>query len=600
MPAFSPIYVLMTFDDYHREAGIHMFNNVSIRIKLLVLLLVPLILFAATGIHLLQRNLSNIDRLTDSLHTTSNQSITLVLNADRDMYQALSAYQQLSSAFVSPEGKEQAKADFEENVRQANDRIDRALGIVEKQGIAGMTHPDSGKSIGDTITEIDRLFNEWAMLAEAQFQAGDYSIGKEARLQSEFDEARANINDFGEILELYSQREVDSVTEENEQTTYSTYIILIAEWIVLIALGLLVIRNLSRTVSLVQARTRQVASGDLSYTPQSKYDKDELGQILFSVDGMIGKMRELIGAIADNSRQVAAASEELAQSAKESEGASSHVAESIQEVTSLVETQSAIAREANVAMEEMAVGVQKIAESTNVISEHSQQTNVMADEGTGMLIHMKEQMGRMASTIGDLSRSVAVLSEKSETIGEITGKITSIANQTGILSLNASIEAARAGEHGKGFAVVAQEIRKLAAISLESAHSINQLIGDTRGEIALASEYMNATVVRNEQGVAALDEVAHGFEAIVESIRQVNRQLHDTSAVTQQMSASSEEVSASMEHSATSAKDISDKAQGMAAATEEQLALVENIAYASGRLQSVVEELNKSVRFFKL
>jgi len=577
-----------------------MVNNISLKVKLLVLLLVPLILFATTGIYLLQMNSSNIDRLNDTLYTTSNRSITLVLNADRDMYQALTAYQRLSSPFVSPEDKEKAKAEFAENVQQTNDRIDQALQIVTEQGIAHLTHPDSGKSINDTISEVDRLFNEWAKLAEAQFLAGDYSAGKEAELQQEFDEARGNINDFGEILEAYALNEVEAIKDENAQTTSMTYIILIAEWIVLITLGILMIRKLSITVSLVQSKTRQVADGDLNYVPQAKYDKDELGQILFSVDGMIGNMRNLIGAIADNTRQVAAASDDLAQSARESADASTHVAENIQQVTSLVETQSTIAREANVAMEEMAIGVQKIAESTNSISDHSQQTNAMADEGTRMLFALKDQMERMTNTIGDLSRSVSVLSEKSDKIGEITEKITGIANQTGILSLNASIEAARAGEHGKGFAVVAQEIRKLAAISLESAQGIQALIDETRNEIEHASGFMNVTVAHNEQGAATLDEVADGFGAIVESIKQVARQLHDTSAVTQQMSASSEEVSASMEQSSLSARDISDKAQNVAAATEEQLALVENIAHASGRLQSIVDELNKSVRYFKL
>jgi len=120
-----------------------MVNNISLKVKLLVLLLVPLILFATTGIYLLQMNSSNIDRLNDTLYTTSNRSITLVLNADRDMYQALTAYQRLSSPFVSPEDKEKAKAEFAENVQQTNDRIDQALQIVTEQGIAHLTHPDA-------------------------------------------------------------------------------------------------------------------------------------------------------------------------------------------------------------------------------------------------------------------------------------------------------------------------------------------------------------------------------------------------------------------------------------------------------------------------
>jgi methyl-accepting chemotaxis protein len=227
-------------------------------------------------------------------------------------------------------------------------------------------------------------------------------------------------------------------------------------------------------------------------------------------------------------------------------------------------------------------------------------TTEMAEVGSEKLAKLKEQMELMSAAIGDLSRTVGVLSDKSDKIGDITDKITALANQTGILSLNASIEAARAGEHGKGFAVVAQEIRKLAATSLESAQSIHELIGDTRNEIGHASEYMKATISQNEQGAATLVEVAYGFETIVESIKEVSRQLHDTSAVTEQMSASSEEVSASMEQSAASAKNISDKAQSVSAATEEQLALAENISHATEQLQAIVQALNNSVRYFKL
>src|SRR5690606_10623622 len=109
---------------------------------------------------------------------------------------------------------------------------------------------------------------------------------------------------------------------------------------------------------------------------------------------------------------------------------------------------------------------------------------------------LEEQMNIMIGDISRLGDIVSGLNEKSAEIGAITGNITSFANQTGILSLNASIEAARAGEHGRGFAVVAGEIRKLAANSLESANSINELVVNTQQEISSASEYMQTTIAQ--------------------------------------------------------------------------------------------------------
>ncbi|WP_256762058.1 methyl-accepting chemotaxis protein [Cohnella sp. WQ 127256] len=577
-----------------------MLNNISIRTKLLVLLLVPLILFAITGVYLLQLNSSNINKLNAVLYETSNQASSLILNADRDMYQAFSSYQRTQMDNVSSTDKEAAITDFNDNVKQSNERIDKALSIVTDKQLTGLTHETSHKSIATIIQDVDRLFNVWAQKAADQMVKDSSSPELESALRLEFEEARGNINEFGEILEVYATDEVTLLNKNTDSTNTMTYTILIIEWIILISFGAFLIRKVSLTVALVQSKTKQVSVGDLKYTPQAKYDKDELGQILFSVDSMIGKMRELIGSIADNSQQVAAASSELSYSAQESSTAASHIAENIQEVTSLVEVQANISDEASKAMDEMSVGVQKIAESTNTISEHSQQTNEQADQGAEMLQNLKLQMEQMMGTLRKLDRSVAILNDKSEKIGEITENITNFANQTGILSLNASIEAARAGEHGKGFAVVAQEIRKLATNSLESAQGINELIGDTRNEIDQASEFMRTTVAQFEQGTEIMVDVANGFDSIVESIKQVSSQIHDTSAVTEQMSASSEEVSASMEQSSSSARDIAGKAQNVAAATEEQLALVENISHASDQLQSIVRSLDESVRFFKL
>jgi len=577
-----------------------MLNNISIRTKLLILLFAPLVLFATTAVYLLQLNSSNVGKLSNALYETSYRSIAPVLNADRDMYQAFAAYQEVRSPFVSAEDKQKAKADFQENVQQTNERIGQASRIIADKGISDETDSSSGVTIGTAISEVDRLFKIWVDESLARFEKNDNSHKKEAEHKLRFEEARANINVIGEILEAYSDREVKAVKADTDKTSTMIFAILIGEWIVLILFGGMIIRKLSRTVSLVQSKTRQVAEGYLKYEPQAKYDKDELGQILLSVDSMIGKMRELIGSIAGHASQVSASSGELAESARESAAASGHVAENIQLVTSLAETQSDIARESNVAMEEMAIGVQKIVESMNVMSDHSSATSGMADEGTATLEKLRDLMNRMVSTVADLSKSVNALSDKSDRIGSITEKITAIANQTGILSLNASIEAARAGEHGKGFAIVAQEIRKLSAISLESAQAIHELLDDTRSEIGQASEFMKSTVDSSESSSTALIEVYRGFEEIVGSIRLIARQLHDTSAVTEQMSAGTEEVSAGQETAATSAMDIAAKAQNISAATEEQLALSENIATASEQLQQIVGKLNESVRYFKL
>lgn len=372
------------------------------------------------------------------------------------------------------------------------------------------------------------------------------------------------------------------------------------EWVAILVLGFLLIRYLGRSLNRAVNKTKLVAAGNLQSIPDGKYRKDELGQLNEAVDTMIEKMRGLVGKIIDNTQTVSASAVELSVSAQESAAASNHVAENIQEVTSQVELQATISDESSRAVEEMAVGVQRIAENTTAISDYSTTASEQVDQGNARVQTLREQMHGIFETIQSLSQIVKQLTKKSERIGQITENITGFANQTNILSFNASIEAARAGEHGKGFAVVAQEIRKLAAGSIESAEVISNLIAETREEISNASQYMDTTMEQAEKGHLMMSNVERDFAAILQAVKQVTVQVHETSAITEQMSASSEEVSASMEQSSNTAREVAGKAQTVAAATEEQLALVENISHASEQLQHIVRSLKESVSQFKL
>ncbi|MFC5467300.1 methyl-accepting chemotaxis protein [Cohnella suwonensis] len=575
-------------------------SHLSVKTRLLLMLIVPLLLFAGTAIYLLRLNTANINDLSDALYGTGNQSSTLVLNADRDMYQALTDYLVVQSNSFDQQEKDAAYKDFKDNVTQVNSRLKKAIEIVRAHGLEHTAHPESGKTLSQIAVDVQKDFNAWVGQSDNNIRNKQSASNGEAKLLATFEEARENVNQFGEIIEEYGKQVIDETNAKNSRTNMVTYSFLIAEWIILLLAGALLIRQISRTVHNVMNKAQRVSEGYLDMPQQSVYAKDELGRIQQSVDTMITRIRELVGSIANNTCSVAAASEELDASAKESSSAASQVALNIQEVTSLVDVQLNITTETSKAMEEMAVGVQRIAESTAAIADHAAETNGQADRGFELLSKLKEQMEEMAQSIANMNRSVAILNEKSERIGAITENITGFANQTGILSLNASIEAARAGEHGRGFAVVAQEIRKLAANSLESVNIINNLILETRDEIGNASRYMHSTVAQAERGTSVMEEVSGGFLAIVASIKQVAAQIHDASAVTQQMSASSEEVSASMEESTSSVREVASKAESVAAVTEEQLALVENIAHSAEQLNGIVRNLNTAVSYFKL
>ncbi|MBO9600790.1 MAG: methyl-accepting chemotaxis protein [Cohnella sp.] len=575
-------------------------TNISVKTRLLLMLFVPLVLFACAALYLININSKTIDDFSENLYESGSQVSTLVLNADRDMYQAYNAYLIVVSPSSDAKQKEAAIKDFGDNLKQIQERLAKAQEHAAGSDITTIVHPESKEPIAEIAESFGKDLSAWIELTTQRIQQPKADPNADAEIAKAFNDARDSIDKIEEIIELFQLQTIEDEKAESKQTTITMYIWLIVEWIVLIVFGMLLIRQISRTLNQVREKAQRVYDGYLDKPAEVAYTKDELGSIQRAVDGMIVRMRDLIGNIADNARSVSAATNELGVSANESTNAASHVAENIQEVTSLVETQSKIMEESSKAMEEMSIGVQRIAESTGSISHHANDTNRQAEIGNELLVNMKSQMELMSSEIERLNDSVTVLNEKSAEIGAITENITGFANQTGILSLNASIEAARAGEHGRGFAVVAGEIRKLAASSLESANSINELVSDTRAEIDSAGGYMRSTLAQVQRSAALMQEVSEGFAAIVGSIRQVAEQIHETSSVTEQMSASSQEVAASIDQSSSSVREVAAKSESVAAATEEQLALVESIARSADQLNGIVHSLNAAVEQFKL
>lgn len=570
--------------------------------RLILLLLIPSMMYLGTSIYLLQQNSSIADKLTSSLYETTGLSTSLILNADRDMYQALTAYQLLISGALNADEKSAQLQILTENIDQTNDRVGQAANILQKKELMQIAHAETKETVEQNVTNFHASFDQWAQDANEILTSAilDKAVINDMQLLATFEEGRSNLNQIGEILDDYANDSIVDINRKNSENAKKIYIGVAVVVVILIIAGVVIIRKIMDTIREIISVTGKVAAGDLRHEPKSKYDHDELGQITEAVDVMVVKIKGLIGTIASNSRFVLDASVELSDSSKESANAAEHVALNIQEMNLDVEVQAKSSEETSRAIEEMTIGIQRVADNSSVMAEHSSLTSRHAGLGNMLLENLQQQIVNILASVEQLAETVQSLTRKSDQIGEIALSITTFANQTNLLSLNASIEAARAGEHGKGFSVVANEIRKLATQSLESAQGINQLIQETRVEITSVSESMNMTKQEARSGSSMMEEVNQSFATIMESVAHIVTQIHETSAITEQMSASSEEISATMDHSAASSSQILIRSQSVAAATEEQLAMMENIAAASAQLKSVVDTLNESVSYFKI
>lgn len=365
-----------------------------------------------------------------------------------------------------------------------------------------------------------------------------------------------------------------------------------------LAIVILMISGALKPLRRLAHLSKQAAAGDLTISVPVT-SRNEIGQVTESFNLMISNLRQLVHNIKDNSSEVAVSAVNLQESAKQTADATQEIADAIHTVAVGSETQLQSSQECQRAMDEMATGIQRIAESSSIVAELASDTVIQADSGQRVMVSTVVQIQEIERHLVGSVEIIHELKRLSEHIGEIMSLIADVSTQTNLLALNASIEAARAGEHGKGFAVVAQEIRKLAERSRASSEQIEDILQGIGTYTDKAVSSLEQSMADAKAGSEVIAEAGDSFRSIVHSIRQVSGQIQEVSAASEQMSASSEQIAASLQELAQIATVSSQHSERVAASSEEQLAAMEEVASASEQLRDLAAGLNDTIGHFR-
>ncbi|MCX7568994.1 methyl-accepting chemotaxis protein [Tumebacillus sp. DT12] len=368
---------------------------------------------------------------------------------------------------------------------------------------------------------------------------------------------------------------------------------------VIVAFRLLYLRINKPLASLTKTANR-VADGDLTVERIEVRTQDEVADLSEAVNTMVDNLRGLIANVNETAEQVAAMSEELLAGAEQTAMANEQIASTVQEMAGGAEMQVHSAEESLLAMNEMNGGIQRVAETSANVAAASRITAQDAEYGNLTVQKAVGQMDEIARTSQEMSSVIEMLDNRSKEIGQIVEVITGIAAQTNLLALNAAIEAARAGEAGRGFAVVADEVRKLAEQSETSAGQISTLVLEIQRETSAAVEAMASGATEVQAGIQLVDEAGEAFRRIVDAAQEVAAQVEEISSASEEMSAGSEQVTAGVGQLTEIARDSADNAHNVAASTEEQLALMQEISFSMTALSSMAQELQESVGRFRV
>lgn len=367
-----------------------------------------------------------------------------------------------------------------------------------------------------------------------------------------------------------------------------------------IAVGWFIVRMIVNPLKLVVATVKEVAHGNLVVERLAIHSTDEVGELAAEVNVMTGNLYSLVKKVAQTAEHVAAASEELTSSAEQSAQATNQVAGTISGVAQGAEKQVMEVDATAAVVEQLSAGIQQVAANANIVNDMSAKTAGATLEGRKAVDGAIGQMGSIEKAVTSSAQVVTKLGERSKEIGQIVDTISTIAGQTNLLALNAAIEAARAGEQGRGFAVVAEEVRKLAEQSQEAAKQIALLINEIQSDTENAVVAMNEGTREVKVGTGVVNSAGQSFEAIASMITQMSSQIKEISAAIQQMAAGSQQIVLSVRGIDKISKETAASTQTVSAASEEQAASMEEIAASSEDLSKLAEELQDTVKKFKV
>ena len=568
------------------------FKNVKVSVKLWMIV-IPAILALAGLLWLFVTRSNDILKQSETvLYDEVFYSTALILNADRDFYQAAIAEKELYlDPSLSGDASQALLQDFNDNVGQVLDeRITEAMNNLMNNHTlyAEFTHADAGLTLEQLYSDFITNFSAWQNSYDIETRAGDMAVHEQY-----FTLAREDINLMTELLEDYANTKSVQMSDDVKSSITASVIVVTIVILFILVVSLVIVFYLQNNIKYITNVSQRIAAGELTIAiDQKRMSKDEIGKLCDATGKILNQLNvyaNYIGEITDTLKLMSSGdmriklqqdyaghflpikeaftgiSESLGGTLQTIRSASEQVNSGAAMISSGAQTLAYGTEEQATAVEELSAVIDKVTEDTTgnleIVSsagESMDTTLTKIDESTRYMQEMLTAMTSMGETANKIKAVIKLIDD--------------IAFQTNILALNAAVEAARAGQHGKGFAVVAGEVKNLATKSADAAKTTSELIG--------------SSITSVEQGIKIAGSTAEALNELSEKIKIIGRSFSD--------------ISYSSNRQAEAITEIKLGISQISAVVTTNTATAEESASTSQELSSQAELLHNEVLRFKL
>ncbi|WP_338838834.1 methyl-accepting chemotaxis protein [Kurthia gibsonii] len=538
---------------------------------------------------------NNTERLKDELKTLTGKNVDQQMRVNL-LAGEIAQLSNLEQSFIIT-GSDVYLGQYEEQKETIDKTLQDLHKAFNKKGDAR-----------DRIDSIDQFYNNYLTYSKRVIDVRKESgldaaqrivqIGTGAKAMSYVD---IHIDMMNKVLAKNTDAQIKKVEKSTEVSMIIFFVLTLLSIILVFMSGTAIFRTIKVNTHKINRSLLDMASagGDLTKRLEIKND-DEFGQISASTNTLIESIANLVRKVSALTENVSASGQQLTASAQENATTIQQIANSTAEIAESSEQTIRSMEQSSNKMSHLEETTLQLNDDAQDLRQTSATMREAAKEGQNKIQQSAKSMMEIEEVIANTNQTVTGLGESSEEITSIIGTITSIAEQTNLLALNAAIEAARAGEHGKGFAVVADEVRKLAEQSQRAASEVATIVHTIQDEISVMVKQNEAGVSKVIQGVEITNETIQTFDAITRETEKTIRiienmvtRITETKNVSQDVMQSFIAVNSMAEHTAH-------QADQSAAAAEQGSASIQEIYASSEELSRQADSLRDLVQQFKI
>ena len=536
------------------------FNDISIFKKVIAIFILAVIIFALN----LSISVISINKNRTTLNYMEQQVYQRVELANQNVFfiQRLDELYTQSVSFADEDLLTNAGTMYE-SLRKNLQQLDSV-------------DPSQANKLSNLSAKLTR-YNDMTITLAKGMLAGTIdmaNIGQISQEKSQAYEAVLNeIQDYKQSKVLEFKQSIKEAGDRSAQSLWLTLSIGIALLIVMLIVTIAIARAISSSARNVAQSLSELADGKGDLSHQLKVSgSDELGQ----VSSNFNRFLRLLG---DSIRRVVNVTDPLLDSSRS-------LKQRMEDATHATQRQSHDASAVQVSMEDMRHSVIEISQNARQAASAAQVAEKEAMQGMTVVQRTIDISQQLNTGIQAASNSINELARDTENVTSILNVITSIAEQTNLLALNAAIEAARAGEQGRGFAVVADEVRALASKTADATTEIRHVLQNLKTAAISSVNTMNVAMSKSSENETNAQNTGSALKSIQQQIVSINSMnTHIASATEEQASVASQVV---------------DNVVNMNASFEQTLQILSQVRNVSEGLVDFANELKNATSQFKL